>query len=210
MISTTAKSTPKYCGCLDYSEHYVKEPICENEYKRKWWHKLLKNSADWYAAFSNPLTTPDDIVGLYSSLPTFTVPGNKWKISFHSVADRVYGGITQFTWSCRNKPKPTVSPITRPVVTKPIVTKPQVTRPKPSVTPTIITKPLTTNQPPTKPLPTKPQTTKAPITTSSKGKISAFVNIRSFFLVFVHQEQASQISHFQCIVQRLVIPHRRT
>ena len=174
MISTTSKSTPKYCGCLDYSELYVEEPICENEYKRKWWHKLLKNSADWYAAFSNPVTTPEDIVGLYSSLPTFTVRGNKWKISYHSKADRVKGGMTQFTWSCRNKAKPTITPITKPVVTKPLVTKP-----KPSVIPTIT---FPTKQPLTRPLSTKSYTTKAPITTSPKGKISAFVNtvIRHF------------------------------
>ena len=78
--------------------------MCADEYQRKWWHALLDNSADWDAAFANPLTTPDEIVGLYSRLPTFTIPGNTWKISFRSQADIVYGGSVQFTWWCIDKP----------------------------------------------------------------------------------------------------------
>ena len=112
------KSTPKFCGCLDYTQHYVDRPMCADEYHRKWWHALLDNSADWDAAFANPLTTPDEIVGLYSRLPTFTVPGNKWKISFRSQADRVYGGTTQFFWSCRNKPTTTQEPTTEEPTTQ--------------------------------------------------------------------------------------------
>ena len=107
--------------------------MCAGEYHHKWWHALLDNSADWDAAFANPPIAPEDIRGLYSRLPGFTVPGNKWKISFRSQADRVYGGSTQFTWSCINKPT-TTSTTTTTMTTTTITTTTTSTTPTTTTT----------------------------------------------------------------------------